>query len=165
MTAGCLNRTLYREGCSTQRFLISSWHSCTEKRLFQLFSAIVAAVYERWLEQLLAAGDSRVLSRTLYREGCSAQGFLFSSWHSFKEKRLCQLFSAIVAAVYERWLEQLLAAGDSRVLSRTLYREGCSAQGFLFSSWHSFKEKRLCQLFSAIGSCIRMEVRTAARSW
>jgi len=31
-------------GMFCTRFLVSSWHSCTEKRLYQLFSAVVAAV-------------------------------------------------------------------------------------------------------------------------
>jgi hypothetical protein len=45
------------------RFLVSSWHSCIETGYISC-SPLITAVKEWRLEQLLAAGDSRVFSRT-----------------------------------------------------------------------------------------------------
>jgi hypothetical protein len=78
------------------------------------------AVEEWRLEQLLAAGDSRVFNHTLYREGCSTSGFSPPRGTAAQIGGIDKLFTADESCGGMEVIEQLLAAGDSRVFSRTL---------------------------------------------
>jgi hypothetical protein len=80
----------------------------------------MTAVEEWRLEQLVAAGDSRVFSCTLYREGCSAPDFLPPRGTAAQRRGYISCSQLMTAVVERRFLEQLLASGDSRVFSRTL---------------------------------------------